>query len=149
MTGIKQAGEQWEVWIDGQRVYTTYSYVRGYEALHDIGARYGYDHAALVAKVQATREQLAQEATARATAAQDATKDVQPVKASKGRCPHYKAIRRAFAIATELGLDTRADEAMRAAFGRFLHRDVPTREVLNGRDWMLIGDAMKRHQLAW
>ena len=71
------------------------------------------------------------------------------VKASKGRCPHYKAIRRAFAIATELGLDTRADEAMRAAFGRFLRRDVPSRESLSGGDWMLLGDAMKRHQLAW
>ena len=62
---------------------------------------------------------------------QDATQEAQPVKASKGRCLHYKAIRRAFAIATELGFDTRADEAMRGAFGRFLHRDVPTREVLN------------------
>jgi hypothetical protein len=109
MTGIRQTGEQWEAWIDGKRVYSTWCYTRAYEALHDIGARFGYDHAALVAKVQATREQMQQEVTTRVAVVQDATETAQPVKASKGRCPHYKAIRRAFAIAVELGLDTRGD----------------------------------------
>jgi hypothetical protein len=67
---------------------------------------------------------------------------------SRPRCPHYRAIRRAFAIAREKGLDTRADEAMRAAFGRCLGRTVETRECMNGGEWQAVGDAMKRG-LAW
>jgi hypothetical protein len=67
---------------------------------------------------------------------------------SRPRCPHYRAIRRAFAIAREKGLDVRADEAMRAAFGRCLGRTVETRECMNGGEWQAVGDAMKRG-LAW
>ncbi len=44
-----------------------------------------------------------------------------------GKCAHYKEIRRCFAIAREHGLDTRADEAMRAAIGRQLGFTVETR----------------------
>jgi hypothetical protein len=108
---------------------------------------------AVVCEREAVRRGIVlEEATAPAVApvmAQDAPKVVEPVKVSKPRCPHYKAIRRAFAIATELGLDTKADEAMRAAFGRCLHKEVASREVLNSRDWLLLGDAMKARQLAW
>lgn len=65
------------------------------------------------------------------------------------RCAHYKSIRRAFAIAREAGLDTKADEAMRAAFSHFLGRAVETREALSGGDWMLVGNAIKARRLAW
>lgn len=66
----------------------------------------------------------------------------------RARCPHFKAIKRAFAIAREKGLDVRADEAMRVAFGRCLGRTVETRECMNGGEWQAVGDAMKRG-LAW
>lgn len=65
------------------------------------------------------------------------------------RCAHSKEIRRCFAIAREHGLDTRADEAMRAAIGRQLGFTVETREVLNGYQWKQVGDMVKRGALAW
>jgi hypothetical protein len=65
------------------------------------------------------------------------------------RCSFYKSIRYCFAVARDAGLDTRADDAMRAAFAAFLGRAVPSRETLNGRDWMLVGNAIKSRRLAW
>jgi hypothetical protein len=77
-----------------------------------------------------------------------------PVKAAqtataRPRCCFHKAIRRCFAIAKDAGLDTRADEAMRAAFANYLCRDVPSRESLSGGDWLLVGNAIKSKRLAW
>ncbi len=65
------------------------------------------------------------------------------------RCSFHKAIRRVFAIAREHGLDTRADEPMRAAVGRALGRSIESRDELNGGDWQAVGDMMKRGVLAW
>jgi hypothetical protein len=133
MTGVQEVNGQWECWLDGRVIATRPTYTRAVDALVSIGFwNYGLSKEQLQAKVRATQAAA-----------------VEVVKTHKPRCPHYKAIRRAFAIATEQGLDTKADVEMRAAFGRCLHRDVPSREVLNGRDWMLLGDAMKRRQLAW
>jgi hypothetical protein len=74
----------------------------------------------------------------------------EPIPApEKPRCLHYKAIRRAFAIAREAGLDTRADEKMRAAFARVLGRVIESREELSGGDWLLVGNAIKTRHLAW
>jgi hypothetical protein len=70
-------------------------------------------------------------------------------KAPKVRCTWYRDIRRAYAIAREAGLDTKADAAMRAAFSRYLGRDVPSRETLDGDDWFRVGDAMKAGMLTW
>jgi hypothetical protein len=69
--------------------------------------------------------------------------------ASAPRCPHYKAIRRVYAICKEIGLNTKADAAMRRAFENFLIRPVPSREVLDGRDWDAIGTAIKAGELCW
>lgn len=66
-----------------------------------------------------------------------------------GKCAHSKEIRRCFAIAREHGLDTRANEPMRAAIGRALGCSVETREVLNGLQWRKVGDKIKSGHLAW
>ena len=70
-------------------------------------------------------------------------------KAVRKGCAFHRTICRTFGIAKEHGLDTRDDAGMRAAIGRYLGRDVPTREVLRERDWLLIGNAIKYKQLAW
>ena len=75
-----------------------------------------------------------------------AVEATQPVKA---RCPHYREIRRCYAIAREAGLDVKADGAMRAAFGRFLGRVIESRAALHGRDWNLVGDAIQVRALVW
>lgn len=67
----------------------------------------------------------------------------------RARCPHFKAIKRAFAIARDAGLNTRSDDAMRLAFGNCLGRTIERRDELSGGDWMLLGDAMKAGRLAW
>jgi len=46
------------------------------------------------------------------------------------RCPHYKSIRRTFAIAKNCGLNVKDEAAMRRAFGRALGRQIETREEL-------------------
>ncbi len=85
-----------------------------------------------------------------ATARDNAAPVALPVASeSRPRCPFYRSIRRAFAIARDLGLDTKADDAMRAAFGRCLGRTIESRDELNGDDWMRLGDAMKARRLAW
>lgn len=66
----------------------------------------------------------------------------------RARCPHFKAIKRAFAIARDAGLNTRDDDAMRRAFGRSLGRTIESRECMSGGDWQAVGDAMKRG-LTW
>ncbi len=65
------------------------------------------------------------------------------------RCPHYKAIRRCYAIAKDRGLNVKDEPAMRRAFGRALGREVTTREELGASDWQAVGDMMKRGTLAW
>jgi hypothetical protein len=70
-------------------------------------------------------------------------------EAQRARCPFYRSIRRAYAIARDAGLDTKADDAMRLAFGRCLGRAIASRDELNGSDWSLIGDAIKARRLAW
>jgi hypothetical protein len=65
------------------------------------------------------------------------------------RCTFLKDVRRAYAIATKAGLNVKADEAMRAAFGAFLCKPVASRETLNGSDWRAVGDAMKAGYLTW
>lgn len=77
------------------------------------------------------------------------TAKVSGAKKSAPRCAWYRDIRRAYAIAREAGLDVKADEAMRAAFGRLLGRRIETREEMNGADWIAVGDAMKARVLAW
>lgn len=72
-----------------------------------------------------------------------------PVAERAPRCPFYREIRRCYAIAREAGLDTEADEAMRAAFARYLGRTVPTRETLCGADWARVANAIKGKRLAW
>jgi hypothetical protein len=70
-------------------------------------------------------------------------------RAPQVRCPFYREIRRCYAIASEAGCDVKADEAMRAAFGRFLGRAVESRAAMNGADWLLVGNEIKAHRLAW
>jgi hypothetical protein len=72
-----------------------------------------------------------------------------PVAAKPARCEFYPVIRRCYAIAREAGLNVKADDAMRAAFSRFLGREVETRETLRAGDWLLIGNAIKAQRLSW
>jgi hypothetical protein len=65
------------------------------------------------------------------------------------RCAHYKSIKRAYAIARDLGLDTKADAKMRAAFGRFLGCTIESRDLMTPGDWLLVGNAIKARHLAW
>lgn len=87
-----------------------------------------------------------QAATAHETAAPVALVVASP---KAPRCPFYRAIRRAYAIARDLGLDTKADDAMRAAFSRCLGRTIESRDELNGGDWMRLGDELNARRLAW
>ncbi len=63
--------------------------------------------------------------------------------------PSVKSIRRCFAVAREVGLDTRADAAMRASFSRFLGRAIESRAALKPADWSMIGTAIKAQELTW
>jgi hypothetical protein len=72
-----------------------------------------------------------------------------PVAAKPVRCPWAREIRRCFAIASEHGLDTRNDEAMRKAFSAFLGRDIETREDMSGLEWVRVANAVKYDGLTW
>lgn len=73
------------------------------------------------------------------------------VKAPRVRCPHYRAIRRAFAIAKDAGLDcskagkARARHAMEDVIGQC----VESRSEYSGSDWMRFGDAIKAGAARW
>jgi hypothetical protein len=74
----------------------------------------------------------------------------QPAQRDSGaKCPFYRRIRFAFGMAQNRGLDTEADEAMRAAFSRFLGRTITSREELDGDEWLLVGKAIKNKLLTW
>jgi hypothetical protein len=81
--------------------------------------------------------------------AMPATAKAAPQRAKAPRCAWYREIRRCFAIAREAGCDVKADEAMRAAFSRFLGRSIESRETMNAADWLLVGNEIKAHRLAW
>ncbi len=76
-----------------------------------------------------------------------------PVATSKPqeRCPHWKAIKRVYAIAKERGLDTsRAGKArMRHTMESTLGRCVNSRGEYSGADWQAFGDAVKSGRAAW
>jgi hypothetical protein len=93
---------------------------------------------------------LSSEADKAAQTASQAPQKCEAAKvSSKPRCAFYREIRRCYAIAREAGLSTRSDAAMRAAFSRFLGREVETRETLRAGDWAQIGTAIKCGELAW
>jgi Tfp pilus assembly protein PilE len=117
--------------------------------LDDEIARWERFHATQAAHLAAMMPAVV-EAPELATASENAAPAALVVASvSSARCPFYRSIRRAYAIARDLGLDTKADDAMRAAFGRCLGRTIKSRDELNGGDWMLLGDAMKARRLAW
>jgi len=102
-----------------------------------------------LATVRAFLASLQQEADA-AIVPQSATHNAtNHRRAGVKRCPHFKAIRRCYAIAADRGLNTKDEPAMRCAFGRALGREVTMREELNGDDWEAVGDLMQRGTLAW
>ncbi len=76
---------------------------------------------------------------------------VQPVKSPRVRCPHYRAIRRAFAIAKDAGLDVskagkaRARHAMEDVIGQCVN----SRSEYSGVDWIRFGDAIKSGAARW
>jgi hypothetical protein len=67
------------------------------------------------------------------------------VNASRVRCGHWKAIKRAFAIARENGLDTSkvGKARMRHTMEDVLGKCVDSRGQYSGSDWMRFGDAIK------
>lgn len=156
MTGIyfDVVTNDWAIEIEAAGGVIGYATTAGEAAsmLNDEIARFERFHSSQAASLAAMMP-ASVEAPAIAPQAATAHKNAAPValpaaSESRPRCPHYRAIRRAFAIAREKGLDTRADEAMRAAFGRCLGRTVETRECMNGAEWQAVGDAIKRG-LAW
>jgi hypothetical protein len=72
------------------------------------------------------------------------------VKPERTRCPHYKAIRRFFAIAREAGLDTSAaaKPRMRHALESAMGRYVDSRGEVTANEWMMLGDRVKAG-LSW
>ncbi len=84
-------------------------------------------------------------------AAQTPAIEAPATKPAKVRCPHYKAIRRAFAIARDAGLDcskagkARARHAMEDVIGQCVN----SRAEYSGSDWMRFGDAIKAGRSAW
>ncbi len=99
-----------------------------------------------LAVVRAFLAYLQQEAPNAASAAQSATSRR---RAGVKRCLHLKAIRRCYAIAADRNLNVKEEPAMRRAFGQALGREVTTREDLNGDDWEVVGNMMKRGTLVW
>lgn len=71
----------------------------------------------------------------------------EPMKTYHPRCCHYKSIKRAFAVFTELGLPTE-DEGMHAEIGRFLGRTVGSRRELQAGNWVLAADRAQREAFA-
>ena len=161
MTGIKQAGGRFEVWLDGRCVGNVATYGQAYERLLDIGARYGLDRKALAAKVQATNEALQRDALRLETQAQPAPlpaepQTVEPVTVTerqaerhKQPCAWYRSIRRFYAIAGERGLDTKAEERIRGALSALLGRSIGSRSELSGGEWEFAGDALQARALCW
>lgn len=120
-----------EVRSDGEVVYATNDLARCKKWAERAGLCFEYSKPATAqAKLQAEAPQKA-------------------APARRPRCLHYKTIRIAFAIAKDKGLDTRADEAMRAAFSRVLGRKIDSRDEMSGNDWCQVGRAMKFHGLGW
>jgi len=76
---------------------------------------------------------------------------VEAVKAPRVKCPHYRAIRRAFAIAKEKGLDvSKAGKARaRHAMENVIGECVNSRSEYSGSDWMRFGDAIKSGAARW
>jgi len=68
---------------------------------------------------------------------------------SKPRCAHYASIRRFYAIARDAHLSVKADDAIRASLGRYLGREVSSRESLSGSEWESAATAVKCGELAW
>jgi hypothetical protein len=160
-TGIEATGYTWgrdkwfSLWLSGRKVGAIVGYSRALSQLQGIARNKGVDlRAARAAYVAALEVEAAHNAPQHAATCAPATMtrtaaNTPGIKPSAPRCSFYKSIRRAYAIAKDAGLDTRADDAMRAAFAAFLGRSVPTRETLNARDWLLVGDAIKSRRLAW
>jgi len=73
------------------------------------------------------------------------------VKAPRVKCPHYRAIRRAFAIAKDAGLDcSKAGKARaRHAMENVIGECVNSRAEYSGSDWMRFGDAVKSGAAKW
>jgi hypothetical protein len=69
--------------------------------------------------------------------------------ATSSRCPHYAAIKRAFAFATQRGLDTKDDAAWRLALSDYFDRPITTRRSLTGSEWWEVGNAIRDYQLSW
>ncbi len=67
------------------------------------------------------------------------------------RCPHWKLIKRFFAIAREAGLDTSKDAKpkMRHAMESVMGRCVDSRSEVRAGEWEMMGDAIKNKRLSW
>jgi hypothetical protein len=67
------------------------------------------------------------------------------------RCPHWKLIKRFFAIAREAGLDTSKDAKpkMRHAMESVMGRCVDSRSEVRPGEWEMMGDAIKSKRLSW
>lgn len=131
----------YDVFLCGRNMGATVGYSRSVERLRACANHTGVDlKAARLAYLEALKAVAAQMPAP--------VESTQP-EAPRARCPHYKAIRRAFAICKERGLDTKNDSAMRRAFENFLMRPLPSRDALTGNDWLLVGDAIKNKEIAW
>ncbi len=76
---------------------------------------------------------------------------VAPVKASRVRCNHYKAIRRCYAIARDAGLDISKDgkAKMRHCFETVTGQCVESRGEYDGAAWLAFGDKIKSGAARW
>jgi hypothetical protein len=65
------------------------------------------------------------------------------------KCAWFRLIRAFYGAAQGRNLDTKNDEAIRAALARFVGRNIESRAELRAGEWNAAADAVRRGALAW
>ncbi len=156
-------GSQWyDLYLVGQHVGITVGYGRAAEQLKVAARCSGIDlDAARLTYVEAIEAQEIEAANSAvkvetvqvvaltANAGQTAAKRQSVARPTKTPCPFFRSVKRFYAIATEAGLDTKADSEIRAAVGAFFGIEIESRKQLSGGHWQAAADAVKFGALYW
>jgi hypothetical protein len=156
-------GSHWyDLYLCGVKVGITVGYGRALEQLKVAARCSGIDlDAARLAYVEAIEAQeieaansaqsveVVQVVAVEANTAQTAVERKVAASPTKTLCCFYKSIRRFYAIAQEVGLDTKADAAIRLSVGAFFGIEIESRKQLSGGHWQAAGTAVKFGALYW
>jgi hypothetical protein len=104
---------------------------------------------AVEAATIAAKVETVQTVTVEANSRQTVTNRQSVARPTKTPCPFFRSVKRFYAIATEAGLDTSNDEAIRKAIGAFFGIELKSRKELSGGHWQSAGDALERGLLSW